>query len=691
MKENNRKKFLKPLESIKKKGYYFPILFALNAGTIFLAYFQPVSKAIKSGDKLPLIGLIVLFGFLSILGIYLSRSKKEINPPDKGIFRGPGELRTEDVWPRHDEANRLYGKILKLRGKPLFLVGPSGVGKSTLFEKEVWSNRLKQVDKWHGILINNYSDIRSLLFDKLVLLYPNLSQKEFFEEGKLETTKLSLNLIISFDQFEKFLFLYPEKDINSYQIRKWLNDLIKNTSKFNHIRLVFIVRKEWYFDLKILLESIPEELFPLSGIKAQIKESELLKRLRSVTRNDLTARTILESLIEDGEILPIEAQIVGLMVENKGKTGEVTPEYYTNTLGGKEGLIQQYFSNYIDASPDRGISLKILTALSVETSLRIQYSQSEIADIIHGSIPDVCKCLKYLCDHGLIREDIKYELSHDYLAQKLHEYSGGELSPEERDNIIYFWDELRSIKREQKLKSFKMLGRHLNKKRELIFGKIPAYLVYILVPFRILGPLFGLNWAWFNPLFSHQLHMPFLDIYYFPVGASHVAWTIYTTSFFKNFLVYLDEKHRERLFSNFIPIFSSILVVICLLVPHFWVFLIGIGGLPVGLKLYMLSKQKGLPNVSSEFFRKTGISTIINVTVTALLGVVLIYFVHTFKLSSFVVERLNIIYLFICFVMIYFMILVKSRHSDKGAAAKMMGLIDRGRIRINRSKTGVEI
>ena len=51
---------------------------------------------------------------------------------------------------------------------------------------------------------------------------------------------------------------------------------------------------------------------------------------------------------------------------------------------------------------------------------------------------------------------------------------------------------------------------------------------------------------------------------------------------------------------------------------------------------------------------------------------------------------INIINIFMCAIMLYFMMHVKSRHSDTSAAAKMMGLIDRGRIPTWRSQIRIQ-
>jgi len=522
------------IDGFLSHNYRYPIILALSYSAAFYSFFDPVVNAIKRGDWLVCIVYISFFVFVLFIGYLLRPKQMPAQPPQKGIFKGVGKLEIEDAWPRTDDRNKLCETIKKTFKKPIILVGSSGVGKSVLLETQVVPS-LKR-EGWKTISFSNYDDIQSLLLDNLTKTFPNLSHNKLLNNAELEGIDTDTKLLLIYDQFEQFLSIYGNKKGKRSKIRKWFRDFLESSTRLDNIKQLIIVRKESYYDLRFLEQYVPPpiESFHLSGIKMDENESGRLvlrQKMNVVTKNIDMAEKILNSLVEDDEILPVKAQIVGLMLENKSReVGAINTEYYLKDLEGKDGLIQNYFQSYLQSSPDSEIALQVLFALSVETKLRGQLSLPQIADIVHKNQHDVYKCLLFFTKEGLIRTtDIgKYELTHDYLAEKFHELSGTELDPVERDNILFFWDEMR--KASGKLEITRPQPKS---NARLVFSDYFMIFLGVLLIARLFGPAYNVDWGWLNILNNYQMNKVGIDIYYAPVFVSHLAWAIYVTLFYR--------------------------------------------------------------------------------------------------------------------------------------------------------------
>jgi len=680
--------FSQSIEKLISNKYFYPFVLAIGCSVTFFSLLEPVLNAYKRGNLLVSTVYIIFFIFVLVLGYLLRPHNPPPPPPEKGIFQGVGLSGRENAWLRPDETKNLFIEIEKTINKPIILVGSSGVGKSVLLEKLVVP--LLEKEGWKVKSFSNYNPFETFKADLVKTLFtivPNFSHEQLSDDGTIHGIDSSIRLLFIFDQFEQFLSTNSDASGRSKEAREWFRNFLKSSVNLNNVRLVIVVRKEWYYDLRFLGMFVPPPIksLHLSGLKMNKNGKDIdfiASDIQKVCHNSNVAETVLKNLTRKDEIIPVEMQIIGLMLENIAKKrGEINSEFFLKELSGKDGLIQRYFDAYLESSPNRDISLKVLFALSVETALRSQYTLQQIADVIHESKVDVNECLKFLTEQKLVLQRIdKYELAHDYLAQKFHDYSGAELDPVQRDNIIFFWYEIRNLKTQ-----LDITRPERDSRKKLVFSDYFMIFISILMLARLTGPIYSVNWEWFNPLSKYQIQKIGIDIYYFPIFISHLAWFIYIALFYRRFLSYIKESKIRSLFSKFTVVNGAALVLASAFFPHFWFFLIGLGGFPVGWKLLQLSRTPDLAmDLYVIFCRNTGRNTMINVSIVMVLGLTFIYYVHNSSLSYNLVERFNILNILATILMVYYMITVTPIHITRNATSKMMGLIDRGKVRFQR-------
>ena len=385
------------------------------------------------------------------------------------------------------------------------------------------------------------------------------------------------------------------------------------------------------------------------------------------------ARFIFDSLTDNNEILPVQAQIVGMMLENAAKLiGDINERYYLSDLGGKDGLIERYFSAYVESSPNRDVSLQVLFALSIEIKLRGQLSIDQLSSIVHRDKVDVNRCLQFFVREGLIRDtkDGLYELAHDYLAEKFHEISGTELDPMERDNIMFFWDEMRRSPHGGEYRS------STDVMKGFVFSDLVIGYLAVLLILRLTGTLYGVDWGWFNLLKGFKLSGMGIDIYFLPVFASHLAWSIYVALFYRRLFSRLRESRLARALSIFTVINCAGWVTLAVFKPYYWLWSIGMGGLAIGAKFSQLAKSSAPSNISEQYFGKIALRTIVNLLITSTLGIGMVYCVHFYGSTEAVARILNAISFFLSIIMTYYMLAIRADHITRNAASKMLGLID---------------
>jgi Novel STAND NTPase 1 len=702
------------LMQLKSKRPVYAVIFALGLLSYITTTIDYIEKAIKSGNEFIALVFIV-FPIAAIgFGISFMPKSKRPNPPKRNYFSGFGKPDEKNVWPREKEENKIIRKIRELQGNPLIIVGNSGTGKSQLIRSVASKYNDSRSKSWKARIVERYSPLskfQAKIYRELEKSFKQLNYDKFKNESKLEGVDENKHVLLVLDQFEQLLFEnlqckdgfrlegVAEEEFKS-PAEEWFMNFFDNLKVFENIRTIIIIRKEWYYDLRLLKKLIPRpsDAVNLDGITIK-KEKDTIAKLeeefgQQCGCNSRIAEGILKDLERNGTILPIEIQIVGLMLSNERQHNKkVIDIKFYNSMGGKEGILQECFKVYLGASPNRHVTAKVLFALSVETKLRIRLKLPEIAKITHLSISDVDEALTFLesKEVGIVKQDDQgYELAHDYIAEKFREFSGMELDPAERDNILFFYDEVLGNNNGEAGNELKMTSRDKSKRRtkdgkiKLAYSDYFGIFLIIFTMARLFAPLYGFNWDVFglDPLTQYSFHLGgVFDMYYFPVFIAIGAWAIYIWIFHRRFLDFLPESGFEKTFSRFIVINSTLMVMICAIVPCLFFCTIAIGGVAVGIKLFRFGGMPQSPIPAKKFFKGTGIATLINVFIVFCFGLTLIYYVRTTALDEDLFKWFQALYMIGAVIMVYYMIVCIDKHIDVTATSTMTGLIDRGRVR----------
>jgi Novel STAND NTPase 1 len=663
------------VEAFKSHRFLHPFIFA---GVICLAlytFFQPIQESLKAGNGIMATAYIVFFLFLAVVA-WLSKPPPPPQPAPKGrFFSGPAKQTEETYWDRNALRDTICDRIRKADRKDAIVVGASGSGKTLLLEREVIP--LLQHEGWKVVLFERYGQFRARLVDQLKAQFLDLAQDSLINQAKLSGVD-EKKFILILDQFEQFLADEADRPYGKLTGIQWLQKLLESSLSYPNIRHLIVIRKEWYYDLRSLGNFVPspQKVMQVTGIVPRDTDtafSRLSSNLSAVAEDDSLAADILASLVRNGEILPVEVQTVGLMLEHKRPlTEKLSRKYFFEDLGGKQGLVQSFFDAYLKASSNKDTAAQVMFALSTETKLRRQLGLRDLASVTHKPIEEVRACVSFLADEGLVRSvghDV-YEMAHDYYAEQFHEFSGAELNPEVRDNILFFTHRIQDQHPTPKIT-------HPEPRGKLIFSDYVALFLGLLLTIRLLGPTCGVTWAWFNHLSSLETTSGGVDMFYLPIFISHGAWSIYVALFYRRFLSFLMETPLRKAMSRLVVVSCALSVIAAVFMPSVWLLSISAGGLVVGIKLIELSKRPRMNKISSDFFRLRGSRTIINVSIVGALGATLIYYVHANPISKTVAQNAHVFSVCAAIVMTWYMLSIRTAHVSKEAASTMLGLIDR--------------
>jgi hypothetical protein len=658
-----------------------PFLFIAAIATIY-GTVEPIRAALESKNYGVVLFYVVVIGVaFCVAAVLAKRSRARVTSLYRNIFRPFEILDRTTAWPRRNDETRLVDTLKRSDDKPIILVGESGSGKTVLVESQIIP--IFKNDNWLCFYLSNYSNFRTQVTNQVRSLSDKYSIDKQGAIVGLEPD--STPTLVVFDQFEQFLSSYSDTSATSTESRNWFKALIDSLVRCAPVRVLIVVRKEWYYDLRFLAAFVPPpmESVHLTGMRVDDAEGSVptLKfNLARATKNELTPDVILQSLLRADEISPIEAQIVGCMLENKERVlGPITPEIYSIQLGGKDSLIQEYFETILSSSPNRDVALQILFALSIETRYRSSLTLPQIVSMTHQNKDDVRSYVHFLEEQRLIIEGEAghYQLSHDYLAERFHDISGTELDPKQRDNILFFGDELR--------RSVPASIASINVRAPLMHVVSDWFMgaLFLLLIARVMAPAYGARWQWFNPLASFQSSYFGVDTAYLPVFVSHTAWSYYVTIFYRRIFSRLKEGVVGSALSVFTLIACFASVALATFLPHYWMFSIGFGGFWIGVKLLQLSVIPHLSTVSRQDFRVAGRETIFNVSFVVVLGALFGRYIDRARPSLDLFRTYQLVSIPAFVLLTYTMYLVFRLHVSRKAASIWLGMFDRRPSRTN--------
>jgi hypothetical protein len=648
---------------------------------------------------------VFIFSLFATIGFFV-KYKFEQKEYEQYSFK-----KEQDISRENDEK-----KIIDaIRSKDIVIVsGSSGVGKSILLE--TIKNKLI-VDTSFDYTIKPYSSYGE-----------QPSSKKQAAEELTDTIKSSPNKILFiFDQLEN-IFLLDDKDLIAAICK-----VIENCSiKKGGWKCILIIRKEWLLNLRLFpkLNHTFEDIQVISGINieddSEVSEGnrfrkELLKiiDLSNDNRNhtfikNFFNKCMVSKKFEDYEssdcknfggnkILPIEAISLakGLRyIFDNSYVGEketfISSDNTMHELGDRRSIMQTFFDAHLDAylAYQKSISRakrifisdhsakQVLFALCVKPGSKRSLSIDELCYLTDLRVNEVKNVLAYFA-HNDIKllsslDDSHYDWAHDFYAEQFNEYSTANMDSKGRDNITYFWDQLRAGRKSPPPKN--PSGDN--------WGLVLFILSFMLLWGRVLSPVFErilrafLNLQnMFQPLYQvHLTQTPIIDISFIPIAVSLTGWSWYVSSFYRRILSQLDEKRWYRLYSYILPfLLCFILVLWSVLCPKLWIVFVSIGGLFVGIKYVQIAYYLKMGYMNREvWFGRVGISSCV---VSCLAIVAGCFYIFMFPPDSFLLNpspvTLALVSFIIMFCMIFWIIVASTEHTHKNLAPIRIGTYKR--------------
>lgn len=663
------------------------VVTALSAGGYsVIAFVADISDAYASKDYWFLISTGLFLAFLAAVVVRENlMAHRPSAPLKKGEFHGPGLPKRPDLLKRPVEAKSLADRIEVASIKPLVVAGVSGVGKSALLKTEV--EDLLKNKGWHVSHIDSYTDLRSRFKEIFRPTIDPESATEFDKTGHLPDgfTAVRKSVLI-FDQFETYFTQGTVIDPHFGPLAEWFEPLVAALMAEPEFRTVFVVRKEWYYDFTLFFRKLDADAAKdlgtiyFAGI-AQDTAKEAWEGLKEkffkVTRSRVTPDLIQADMAENGQIRPIEAQIVGLVIQNLRKPKEFfTPTKYRKL--GLPGLIDHYLSSEIMAYTEPKKLSKVLFALSVQLTQQGRPSTaSELAVITHLKEKDIEDCIEFLEKRELVLARVEesthqmlYQLAHDYIADKIESSGSIQIHPVDRDNIALFSNHL-------------VKGRSLNEFCRPRFldrlGWSDWLLIFacVVILFRLISPNFGLRWDWIDPNQQYNTYKTLIDFYYVPIAVTHLTWLIYINLAYRRFLACLrKETFSGRLLSTSLVPLGVLLALLTTVISPFWLSLLCVVGFFFGAKMFLISRRQ-LSTAAKEAFSRFGILTMSNMVIVFALGLAYAYFAYFIVNSQDLFEYAQVILYVLAALMVYYMFHVRGTHVSVEATARFLGLYDR--------------
>jgi len=628
--------------------------------------------------------LIVYFGLVVIVGaisyIFVSEIELHKEIMETKVFAPIGLGKEKDPLPRSKEIEEILLKI-KNNQNILIIYGASGSGKSTIVNdlllpvliEEGWE--AKNVIRGFENIISFKDKIRGSLYNSGISKYLDHDFLNTLKFKKQSKEDIEAKIVLVFDQFEQFFENASEKDIC------WFRNIIDAFESIKKFTIIIIVREEYFSKLAFIKDKY--DIFNLSiyipGINLADKGDEdtikAIHKLGIVVKNEELTKEICNELESKKEVLPLEIQIVGYMLEvikhelSTKRDLVLNKDTFKKYYQSKEGLIREYFVMFIDAMRYKDTAKSVLYALSTEKRIKRRYTIEELSYITHREEYQINEVLESLFDLGIITiEDGRYAFAHDYFAEKYHELSGTLIEPIDRDNISYFSDIIKSRKK-RFLKERE--SRDILKKRNSIIN-IVFLLIYSILVFRLLCPLFRIGWDQIESIFNIDAFtklttykIPF-DYYYLPAFIASSVCACYVWNIFRNFILLVPTK---RFLSIVFFIINCLMILLGTIEPHYWIVFAGIAGFLIAVRILMAtagSQNKWLPR-QYNFIRSIGYRTLINMIIFIGLGLLFNYYaLRTREINQLsTLEGLFILEFVISFFVFAFMVMCIRNHATK--------------------------
>lgn len=606
--------------------------------------------------------------------------------PQGKIFKPIGG-KIIDPMRRADVTGCLSGRLRSEENSKITIIcGTSGVGKSVIATK-LLPECLKSAS-WKISKIADYSPNKftSSIHDKIENAGIKLSQGFYTDpilaldevRGQLSSRKL----LFIFDQFERFVD--ATENNNDTKLRDWFRRLIEAFAKSQGLYCIIVVRREYYYQLRFLYNTAFNpfrETIDVPGIKLGDENKDDSKKFMSKLEaifpgNPDMVQNVVKDLSRGGEALTVEAEMVGFMLEDIIRHSHmIKGAEYETKFGGKRGLIQRYFTRYIDSVEERDIAKSILYALSYGATIRQTFTLSELSLILHRDSTSIKKVMQLLNSSGLVKgeDEGPYFLPHDYLAEQFRELSGMLLDSLEKDNISYFCDNLRRLK-------------------DLSFnpGHVPAIIhivfpiVLVLLVIRLFAPGLGVVESTYHNIYQGFINAIFpnlsksISIDYFPCFMASTISAIYVWRLQSKLCMKIVFK---RWLTWGAATISIIMILLGTYFVHGWLCFASFAGLLIGLQMQYLGKSKAGDWIKQKSDRVAVMSksTILNMIMGAFLGIgiILLFYYWNYSGNKDATILLFLMEAVISLLFTIFLAICTRNHTLKNKVALFLGAFDR--------------
>jgi hypothetical protein len=586
------------------------------------------------------------------------------------------------------------------RSKVLVLTGRSGAGKSYLLsaptgavaggrvgrEKIDVRSAVESLDwRWCGAVdgFRDLDDFKTQL-KKTIGQSECLTFNEDLDEVISATHRPGAHVckhIVVFDHFEQFV---AGAQVTS-EIRNWFIDKVLKpiVEKGTGVCVVLVVRQDYYRELRnfrsvISLEQDTIEVAgigPQNDVKASIRDT--------VTDETLYAEVVKDLSLNDGTGLPLEIRLVDLMLEElldeRGRRALTLRDYQRED--GKVGLIDRYFLTRTEGRI-ADLVRSVLYVFCASPTYRRVFSVDDVSSVTHRGLESVRSAVRRLVVAKLLkRVGERYEIAHDYFARHFHALSGVLLEPINRDNITHFVDVLGS-ERAARLRA--------TEARSISVHGLIYYVLLSLLFVRFAGPSYGFrwqaveeNWGFGAYLASVTMSAPYVDLLYLPslIASSLSSWYAYRIH--RSLLLIVPRAGSLGAVGSYASIGVCYAMVLGgVLVPRWWAFCAGVGGLSVGIRLSLLSwklaRRGGRRRaVTLNYLRDIGLYTILNSSMLMAAGFAYGLAIREWAHSPETLQWLLLIELWVSVMFGAFMLYVTHEETTPGKAAALLGLADR--------------
>ncbi|MFQ4164768.1 nSTAND1 domain-containing NTPase, partial [Scytonema millei] len=363
---------------------------------------------------------------------------------------------------REEDVKQLIHRISRDDQKLVVIYGPSGVGKSSLLTAGLVPalHDLPAIDSRIPlpVTVRFYSDWKQELGKVLRDTTPqNCGHGEelgaessglihkILQQLRQNATRNFLTILI-FDQFEEFFFncSQPSQRKEFWQFLK----LALDSWDIPYVKVIIALREDY---LHYLLEcdritnlEVTKNDILNKGIRyyfGNFSPEGARKVIKNLTQRSSLEPELIEELVrdlaaEEGEVRPIELQVVGAQLE----TEEITQLKQYQEQGPKEQLVQRYLDEVVKdcgQENERAAQL-VLYLLTDENNTRPLKTYAELADTLAFLAAKVDKLelvLKILVTSGIVflipqSPADRYQLVHDYLVSFIRQQRGAELLAE---------------------------------------------------------------------------------------------------------------------------------------------------------------------------------------------------------------------------------------------------------------------